>query len=262
VKPPTRILDVAGLSKRFGGVMALDMVSFGVDRNSVTVIAGPQGAGKTTLGSCICGVHAPTSGSIELERVEIGGRKMYEINRLGIARVSERVSLFNSMTVLDNVLAACHRQMESTFWEALVKTRRHRCEEKIWTDRALELLKFVGVEDVANKYPASLDALQCRLVEIARALATDPRLLLIDEATSGLSALQKNWFIRLIGSVVSRGVTVLMLEPDLQLAVGIANFIVVLDQGRKIAEGTASDLRRRLESPESLEPFGRPGRGR
>ncbi|HZV51605.1 MAG TPA: ABC transporter ATP-binding protein [Candidatus Dormibacteraeota bacterium] len=238
------ILRCEHVSKRFGGLLAVDDVSFTVERGQVFALIGPNGAGKTTLFNCITGLFPPTEGGILFEGLDIAGARPHQVARLGIARTFQNIRLFEYMTALDNVRVGQHARMHAKLWDSLFKLPRERREEREVTERAMELLRFVGLERNAHDYARNLAYGQQRRLEIARALATQPRLLLLDEPAAGFTPQEKVELMELVESILGRGITVFLIEHDMRLVMGISHRIAVLDHGEKIAEGSPEEVRR------------------
>ncbi|HLH71103.1 MAG TPA: ABC transporter ATP-binding protein [Candidatus Dormibacteraeota bacterium] len=238
------ILRCEHVSKRFGGLLAVDDVSFEVERGRVFALIGPNGAGKTTLFNCITGLFPPSAGSIWFEGLDVAGIRPHQVARLGIARTFQNIRLFEHMTALDNVRVGQHARMHAKLWDSLFKLPRERREEQAVTERAMELLRFVGLERSAHEYARNLAYGQQRRLEIARALATQPRLLLLDEPAAGFTPQEKVELMKLIESILGQGITIFVIEHDMRLVMGISHRIAVLDHGEKIAEGPPEEVRR------------------
>jgi branched-chain amino acid transport system ATP-binding protein len=237
------ILRCEHVSKRFGGLLAVDDVSFTVERGQVFALIGPNGAGKTTLFNCITGLFPPTTGSIWFEGLDVAGARPHQVARLGIARTFQNIRLFEYMTALDNVRVGQHARMHAKLWDSLFKLPRERREEREVTERAMELLRFVGLERYAHDYARNLAYGQQRRLEIARALATQPHLLLLDEPAAGFTPQEKVELMELVGNILDQGITVFLIEHDMRLVMGISHRIAVLDHGEKIAEGPPEEVR-------------------
>ena len=237
MKPETCHLQVDNLRKEFGGLMAVFDVSFDVQPGEIMAVIGPNGAGKTTIFNLISGVLTPTSGRIRFEDRLINGLKPHVISRLGMARTFQNVRLFGHMTALENVMVGRHLKTRYNLISAALRLPNVRREEKTSRERAMEQLTRVGLAAKADENALSLPFGQQRLLEIARALATEPRLILLDEPGSGLNLPEKEGLDRLIRAIRDSGVTVLLVEHDIQFVMGIADRIVVLNYGQKIAAG-------------------------
>ncbi|MEJ5347550.1 MAG: ABC transporter ATP-binding protein [Desulfosoma sp.] len=235
-------LSIEGVCKAFGGVQALYEVSFSVAREHIHALIGPNGAGKTTLFNVISGAFAPDKGSVSLNGASIQGRPMHELVRRGIARTFQNVELFASMTVLENVLVGCHTRTRCGLLGAMARWPWVGREERWARQKAMDLLEFVGLVEVAHRRAVDLPFGWQRLVEIARALASDPKLLLLDEPAAGLNAVETERLSRLVQEIRARGITVLLVEHDMNLTMDISDRIVVLDRGRKLAEGTPREI--------------------
>jgi branched-chain amino acid transport system ATP-binding protein len=237
------ILRLESVTKRFGGLVAVDEVSFEVRRGEIFALIGPNGAGKTTLFNGITGLFPPTSGRVLFEGRDITGSKPHEVAEFGIARTFQNIRLFEYMDALDNVRLGQHCRMHAKLWDSLFKLPRERREELATIDRAMELLRFVGVERYAHSYARNLPYGMQRRLEIARALATGPRLLLLDEPAAGFTPQEKVDLMRLVHRIVEQGITVFLIEHDMKVVMGISKRIVVLDHGERIAEGSPEEVR-------------------
>jgi branched-chain amino acid transport system ATP-binding protein len=236
------VLEVTNLSKEFGGLMAVLEVSFSVQLGEILVIIGPNGAGKTTTFNLISGLLQPTEGDIRFGDRQLNGLKPHQIASLGLARTFQSVQLFGNMTILENVMVGRHVKSQCGMISAAFRLPRARREERMIRERSMEQLARVGLEARAEENSLSLPFGQQRLLEIARALATEPKLLLLDEPGSGLNPPEKEELTRLIREIRDDGVTVLLVEHDMQFVMDIADRIVVLEYGQKIAEGTPAEV--------------------
>ena len=246
------ILEVESLSKAFGGVKAQDKVSFTVPFGSLTGIIGPNGAGKTTLFNLITGVFRPDKGRILLEGKPIHGRSIHQLVKKGIARTFQNVELFESMTVLENVMVGQYTQTRCGFLGAVFKPPHVIREEKTAREQALSLLSFVGLRDQANKRSGDLPFGWQRLLEIARALASKPRLLLLDEPAAGLNAVETQQLGKVLSDIRNQDVTLLLVEHDMSLTMEVCDTIIVLDQGRLLATGTPRQVQ---SNPEVMAAY-------
>ena len=237
------ILVLTNVTKRFGGLVAVDDVSLTIKHGEVFALIGPNGAGKTTLFNNVTGLFKPTSGHVILNGKEITGSKPHEVARLGIARTFQNIRLFDYMSCIDNVRVGRHVRMHAKLWDGLFKLPMERREEKRVSEEAMELLRFVGIARQANQYARNLPYGQQRRLEIARALATEPKLLLLDEPAAGFTPQEKVELMALVRKILDRGITVWLIEHDMKVVMGISERIVVLDHGEKIAEGPPEEVR-------------------
>ena len=241
--PEQHLLEMRGVTIRFGGVVALDNVSFTIDQGEILGLIGPNGAGKTTCFNTMTGVYPPTSGEVLFRGEPLGKRKRHAITKLGIARTFQNIRLFGNMTALENILVGADAHHSTGVGSALFRLPRHRREEHHGHDRALELLEFMGLRRRADELARNLPYGDQRRLEIARALATDPQLLCLDEPAAGFNPAEKRELMELIRRIRDQGYTVLLIEHDMRLVMGVTDRIVVLEFGRKIAEGLPADIR-------------------
>ena len=237
------LLEMQRVTMRFGGVTALDDVSFEIRRGEILGLIGPNGAGKTTCFNVMTGVYAATSGAVLFKGTSISGRKRYQITRMGIARTFQNIRLFPEMTALDNVMVGADAHHRTNVVDAMLRLPRHRHEEAEGRERAMELLELMGIADRADHQAKNLPYGYQRRLEICRAMATQPELLCLDEPAAGFNPAEKVELQRLIRTIRDRGYTVLLIEHDMSLVMGVTDRIVVLDFGRTIAEGTPEEIR-------------------
>ena len=233
------LLDVRELSVRFGGVVALDRVSFAVDAGEVVALIGPNGAGKTTLFNVITRVYRPSSGSVLIDGEPVSRMPSHNVIRHGLARTFQNVALFRSMTVLDNVIVGDHIRTASGWLESTIPMPRAVHAESAAKKRAMEMIDFVGLGDVATRPVAALPFGTQKRVELARALVSKPRLLLLDEPAGGISHEEVDVMARLLRRIHQElNATMLLVEHHMAFVMGLSDRVVVLDFGKKIAEGT------------------------
>ncbi|MEV5003062.1 ABC transporter ATP-binding protein [Nocardioides sp. LML1-1-1.1] len=238
-----RILSVENLTLRFGGLTALDEVSFHIEQGEILGLIGPNGAGKTTCFNAVTGVYRPTSGDILFQGRSIVGLKKHKITQQGIARTFQNIRLFPTMTALENVLVGADAQHSTGMFSALFRLPKHRREESQGHERAMELLRFMGIHRKADELAANMSYGDQRRLEIARAMATGPKLICLDEPAAGFNPAEKVELMELIRKVRDQGYTVLLIEHDMKLVMGVTDRIVVLEFGRKIAEGSPAEIR-------------------
>jgi len=240
-------LTIQGLSRSFGGLRAVDDVSFSVERNMIKAVIGPNGAGKTTLFNLISGALAPDSGEVAVDGSPIQGRPPYRIARRGISRTFQNIKLFTHMSVLENVMIGRHIRTRAGFVQAMLRLPGARREEREIREKSMDILKLLGIDDLAGQESSSLPFGKQRIVEFARALATEPVLLLLDEPAAGLNIYETAHISDMITTIRERGVTVLVIEHDMSLVMNISDEITVLSSGKKIAEGVPSEIQRNPE---------------
>jgi len=241
-QPREKILEVDSVTLRFGGLTALDDVSFSIGRGEILGLIGPNGAGKTTCFNVVTGVYRPTDGQVRFLGQDLAGQKRHKITKLGIARTFQNIRLFKAMTALENVMVGGDARHRTGVVSALFGLPLHKREEQEGQERALELLRFMGLEDRADELAANLSYGDQRRLEIARAMATDPQLLCLDEPAAGFNPAEKQALMGLIRRIRDQGYTVLLIEHDMRLVMGVTDRIVVLEFGRKIAEGTPAQV--------------------
>lgn len=231
------LLEIEGLFKEFGGLVAIKDLSFGVDTGLIKSIIGPNGAGKTTLFKTITGLHVPTKGKIRLKGRPLNGLKPYEIAARGISSTFQTVELFGEMSVLENVMVGRHVRTRSELFATGLRLKRMKNEEQQIRKSALEQLEFVGLSEKRNLKADNLSLGEQKRLEIARAKATDPELLLLDEPAGGLNDRETEYLSECIRALKEQGMTVLLVEHDMNLVMNISDEIVVINYGQKIAEG-------------------------
>jgi branched-chain amino acid transport system ATP-binding protein len=237
------VLVADSLRKEFGGLVAVNDVSFTVPRGKVISLIGPNGAGKTTFFNMLTGVYKPTGGSITFLGENVTGKPPHAITERGIGRTFQNIRLFQNMSALENVLVGMHSRMKANLFNSIVRTPFVRREEKEARDRALDLLEYTGLRRKAHETAKSLPYGDQRRLEVARALATGPQLLLLDEPTAGMNPQESAEFTSFVGHLrEDRGVTVLMIEHDMRVVMGVSDRVSVLDYGEKIAEGTPREV--------------------
>ena len=237
------LLQTTDLTVKFGGLTALDAVSFSIKRGEILGLIGPNGAGKTTCFNAITGVYRPTSGSVIFDGAPLGRLKRHQITRRGIARTFQNIRLWGEMTALENVVVGTDARHRTSVPGALIRSPRHRREEHEAIERAVALLEFVGIAHRGEEKAKNLPYGDQRRLEIARALATDPKLLCLDEPAAGFNPREKEALVELIQAIRDDGYTVLLIEHDMRVVMGVADRIVVLEFGRKIADGLPAEIR-------------------
>ena len=237
------LLSVENVSKRFGGLAALEQVSLAVEAGEIYGLIGPNGAGKTTLFNCMTGMYAVTSGQVRFAGAEVQALKPHRIVKLGFARTFQNIRLFANMTAQENVMVGRHARTGANVLGAILRCRKTRAEEAAIRDRARELMAYVGLAGKGGTLASHLSYGDQRRLEIARALATEPRLLALDEPVAGMNPAGRRQMSELFQKLRAGGVTLLLIEHDVKLVMGLCDRVAVLDYGRKIAEGPADAVR-------------------
>ena len=238
------LLKVNHVTMKFGGLKAINELDMSVSKGEIHGLLGPNGSGKTTCFNVISGVYQPTEGNVFLEGKQINGNERYAINELGIARTFQHISLFSTMSVVENVIVGQHCRTKSGLVSAILRTKKERQEEQKMVERAYELLDFVNLTHRAGELACNLPYGEQRLLEIVRGLASAPKLMMLDEASAGMNSTEKKDLIQIIRAISQQGITVLMIEHDMKLAMSLSDEITVLDHGSKIAEGPPADIQK------------------
>jgi branched-chain amino acid transport system ATP-binding protein len=236
------LLELDGVTQRFGGVVALSDIDLSVPAGSIFALIGPNGAGKTTIFNLVTGVYTPTEGEIRFGGKRISGQRPHLVTGSGVARTFQNIRLFDNMTALENVMVGADARHRAGVFSAALGLPRHRREEKQGRASGLELLEFVGIPAVAGETAKNLSYGGQRRLEIARALATEPQLLLLDEPAAGLNASEKVALAQLIRQIRDTGRTVFLIEHDMGMVMQISDRVAVLDFGQKISEGAPAEV--------------------
>lgn len=236
------LLQIDGITKIFGGLKALDDVSLSIGAGEITGIIGPNGAGKTTLFNIVTGIYSPTSGKVTYEGKDITGFPPEELAGLNMVRTFQGIELFGRMTVLENVMVGLHTKSRSGIIASAFKLPGHLREERLIREKATSWLEFTGIADLADTEAANLPFGKGRLLEIARAMALEPHIILMDEPAAGLNSRETSDLAELIKKMKDLGVTIALVEHDMELVMEICNRIVVLNLGHKLAEGTPREI--------------------
>lgn len=237
------ILETKGLTKSFGGLTAVNEVDTTIEKGKITAIIGPNGAGKSTFFNLISGFHPPTSGMVYFDGMDITGKKSYEIAKLGVGRTFQTTHLFEQSTVMDNVLIGHRLRTKSGLIDSIFKTKRLKAEEEACRAKAYEVLEFVGLTEHAHRPVSDISQEAKKRTAFALALATDPKIVFLDEPAAGINPEETDGLAKLMKKMVTKGITVCLIEHKMKMIMSIADKIVVLNYGKKIAEGTPEEIK-------------------
>lgn len=237
------LLRVENLSKEFGGIHAVSDLSFAINPGTIHSIIGPNGAGKTTLFNLITGVYTPSLGAILFDDKPTAGKAPYELAKRGMSRTFQNLQIFFNMSALENVMVGCHLHLDARFLPSLLRLPSIAKQDALAKERSAELMKFVGLEAYVKADADAMPYGALKRLEIARALAAKPKLLLLDEPAAGLNATESREIDDVIVKVAESGVTVVLVEHDMKMVMGVSDHILVLDYGKKLAEGTPDEVR-------------------
>jgi branched-chain amino acid transport system ATP-binding protein len=250
------ILEINKLFKSFGGLEALRNITFNIDRGEILGLIGPNGAGKTTLFNCVAGIEKPTGGEIMFTNgdrtIPIAGKKPESVTALGIARTFQNIRLFDNLTVMDNVKIGRHCRTKSTFFGAVVRNKFQRAEEREITQSANQFLEFVGLKGRGDEIASSMPYGNQRRLEIARALATEPHLLMLDEPAAGMNPQESRDLMNLIRRIRNKGTTILLIEHDMKVVMGVCERVVVINHGEWLTQGEPQDVQ---NDPKVIEAY-------
>lgn len=235
-------LEVSNLTKNFGGLVAVSSVNFEVNEGEIVSIIGPNGAGKTTIFNLLTGIYDLSSGEIKLNGKKISGKKPQEIVKAGIARTFQNIRLFKNMKVIENVLIGMHINTEYGFWDALFRTKNYKLKELNRQEKAIEILESIGMGNKIHEYASNLPYGDQRKLEIARAIATGAKIILLDEPAAGMNPQESQELLKFIKGLKKQGITVIMIEHDMSVVMNISDRIYVIDYGKCIAHGLPKEI--------------------
>lgn len=246
------LLELKGVGISFGGLRAVDDLSMGVEEGHIVALIGPNGAGKTTVFNLITGVYKPTDGRVLFQGQDITGAPPHRVAALGIRRTFQKIRLFSDMSVFENIRAGCHLQAHQRWWQGLLRLPAQRREEEALSERTFEVLRRLDLEKVADERAVSLSYGMQRRVELARTLVAEPKLVILDEPAAGQNEAESAELNKTIFAIRDSGITVLLVEHDMNVVMNVTDHIVVINFGRKIAEGNAEAVR---ENPAVVEAY-------
>ncbi len=241
--PENEMLKVESVTQKFGGLTALSNINISINRGEIVGVIGPNGAGKTTLFNLITGIYTPTEGKVYLEGIDVTGKKPYKIAELGISRTFQNIRLFKKLTVMDNVTVGMHSRTKSNLFDAVFKTKRREKEEQEGEERALEILEFMNLRELRYHLADSLPYGAQRRLEIARCIATQPKVILLDEPAAGMNEQETRELMGIIWQLRDEGYTILLIEHDMKFVMNICDRLYVLDYGVQIAQGIPKEVK-------------------
>lgn len=246
------LLKATDVTMQFGGLKAVDSVNMEIQAGQIYALIGPNGAGKTTFFNVVSGIYVPTHGTVELDGVDITKLKAHQITEKGIARTFQNILLFDQLSALENIMVGRHCRTKSSVLGTIFHSPKMKREEEICYRKSLEALEFVGMADAANVLAASLPYGRKRILEIARALASEPKIIMLDEPCAGMNSTETEELRQTIYKIRDRGVTILLVEHDMKFVMGVADRITVLDHGMRIAEGVPEEIK---QNPLVIEAY-------